>query len=417
MMTELYKGEQERIAYEKQKRDMEYDITLSQINPHYLYNVLNTVVYLSAAGKNQDEVKIVHSLIYTLHETLKVGDGNVETTIEKELELTKCYLDIQRYRYPDVFQVEVKCEEGLKDSLVPKTMIQPLVENAILHGILPTEASGKIWIIIQKQGGKLCVMVKDEGIGVSKEQLKRFKQGETMAENKTRKHIGVENVRDRIRYLYGEGFGMEIQSTCGGSSASSAAASSAAPASSAAASAAADGQKFTIGICQLVQHAALDAATQGFEDALTASFGENVTFDFQNAQGDSATCATITNGFVSSGVDLIMANATPALQAAQSATDSIPVLGTFCTEYGVALGLTDFDGTVGGNISGTSDLAPLDQQAEMIVEWMPEAKKVGLLYCSAEANSQYQVDEVQKYLEEKGGAVIRFFCDVVEVDQ
>ena len=178
---------------------------------------------------------------------------------------------------------------------------------------------------------------------------------------------------------------------CGGSSASSAAASSAAPASSAAASAAADGQKFTIGICQLVQHAALDAATQGFEDALTASFGENVTFDFQNAQGDSATCATITNGFVSAGVDLIMANATPALQAAQSATNTIPVLGTSVTEYGVALGLTDFDGVVGGNISGTSDLAPLDQQAEMIVEWMPEAKKVGLLYCSAEANNALYV--------------------------
>ena len=190
---------------------------------------------------------------------------------------------------------------------------------------------------------------------------------------------------------------------CGGSSASSAAASS--TASSAAASAAgsaAVGESYTVGICQLVQHAALDAATQGFEDALTAAFGENVTFDFQNAQGDSATCATITNGFVSSGVDLIMANATPALQAAQAATNTIPVLGTSVTEYGVALGLTDFDGTVGGNISGTSDLAPLDQQADMIVEWMPDAKKVGLLYCSAEANSQYQVDEVQKYLEEKG---------------
>ena len=190
---------------------------------------------------------------------------------------------------------------------------------------------------------------------------------------------------------------------CGGSSASSAAASS--TASSAAASAAgsaASGESCTVGICQLVQHAALDAATQGFEDAMTAAFGENVTFDFQNAQGDSATCATITNGFVSSGVDLIMANATPALQAAQAATNTIPVLGTSVTEYGVALGLTDFDGTVGGNISGTSDLAPLDQQADMIVEWMPDAKKVGLLYCSAEANSQYQVDEVQKYLEEKG---------------
>ena len=191
-------------------------------------------------------------------------------------------------------------------------------------------------------------------------------------------------------------------SACGGSSASSAAASSVASSTAASVSAAADGQKFPIGICQLVQHAALDAATQGFEDALTAAFGDNVTFDFQNAQGDSATCATITNGFVSSGVDLIMANATPALQAAQAATNTIPVLGTSVTEYGVALGLTDFDGTVGGNVSGTSDLAPLDQQAEMITEWLPDAKKVGLLYCSAEANSQYQVDEVQKYLEAAG---------------
>ena len=188
---------------------------------------------------------------------------------------------------------------------------------------------------------------------------------------------------------------------CGGSSASSAAASSVAS-SAAAVSAAASGDSYTVGICQLVQHAALDAATQGFEDALTAEFGDNVKFDFQNAQGDSATCATIANGFVSAGVDLIMANATPALQAAQSATNEIPVLGTSVTEYGVALGLSDFSGTVGGNISGTSDLAPLDQQADMIVEWMPEAKKVGLLYCSAEANSQYQVDEVQKYLEAKG---------------
>ena len=188
---------------------------------------------------------------------------------------------------------------------------------------------------------------------------------------------------------------------CGGSSASSAAASSVAS-SAAAGSAAASGDSYTVGICQLVQHAALDAATQGFEDALTAEFGDNVKFDFQNAQGDSATCATIANGFVSAGVDLIMANATPALQAAQSATNEIPVLGTSVTEYGVALGLSDFSGTVGGNTSGTSDLAPLDQQADMIVEWMPEAKKVGLLYCSAEANSQYQVDEVQKYLEAKG---------------
>ena len=190
---------------------------------------------------------------------------------------------------------------------------------------------------------------------------------------------------------------------CGGSSASSTAASTASSvAASSAAAGSAAGDSYTVGICQLVEHVALDAATQGFEDALTAEFGENVTFDFQNAQNDSATCATIANGFVSAGVDLIMANATPALQAAQAATNNIPILGTSVTEYGVALGLTDFTGTVGGNVSGTSDLAPLDEQAAMISEWLPEATKVGLLYCSAEANSQYQVDEVQKYLEDKG---------------
>ena len=201
---------------------------------------------------------------------------------------------------------------------------------------------------------------------------------------------------------------------CGGSSASSTAASSVAASSAAAGSAAAAGDSYTVGICQLVEHAALDAATQGFEDALSAEFGENVTFDFQNAQNDSATCATIANGFVSAGVDLIMANATPALQAAQAATNEIPILGTSVTEYGVALGLTDFTGTVGGNVSGTSDLAPLDQQAEMITEWLPEATKVGLLYCSAEANSQYQVDEVKKYLEDKGITATQYsFSDSV----
>ena len=128
----------------------------------------------------------------------------------------------------------------------------------------------------------------------------------------------------------------------------------------------------------------------------------------QNAQNDTATCATICNGFVSAGVDLILANATASLQAAQAATADIPILGTSITEYGVALGLTDFSGTVGGNISGTSDLAPLDEQAAMILEWMPEAKTAGLLYCSAEANSQYQVDTIQTYLEDAGLTVTQY---------
>lgn len=163
-----------------------------------------------------------------------------------------------------------------------------------------------------------------------------------------------------------------------------------------------DAQTYTVGICQLVQHEALDAATQGFKDALTDKFGDAVIFDEQNAQGDSNTCSTIINSFVSNGVDLILANATASLQAAVAGTNEIPILGTSITEYGVALELDDFDGTVGGNVSGTSDLAPLDEQAAMLNELFPDAKNVGLLYCSAEANSQYQVDTVKTELEDLG---------------
>ena len=162
------------------------------------------------------------------------------------------------------------------------------------------------------------------------------------------------------------------------------------------------GATYTVGICQYAPHDALDAATQGFQDALTEAFGDAVAFELQNAAGDTPTCATIANGFVSAGVDLILANATAPLQAAVAATSDIPILGTSVTEYGVALGISDFNGVVGTNVSGTSDLAPLDQQAAMVQEWFPDAKTVGLLYCSAEPNSQYQVDEVQAELEKLG---------------
>ena len=161
-------------------------------------------------------------------------------------------------------------------------------------------------------------------------------------------------------------------------------------------------QTYTVGIIQQVQHEALDAATQGFQDALTELLGDSVTIDPQNASGDTANCTTIANNFVSQGVDLIMANGTTALQAAATGTSTIPILGTSITEYGVALGIDNFSGTVGNNVSGTSDLAPLDQQAEMLHTWFPDAQTVGLLYCSAEPNSQYQVDTVQGYLEDLG---------------
>lgn len=168
-------------------------------------------------------------------------------------------------------------------------------------------------------------------------------------------------------------------------------------------------EKYTVGICQYVQHPALDEATKGFRQALIDKLGEgNVEFIEQNAAEDTNACTTIVQSFVSKNVDLIMANATPALSAAYNATNTIPILGTSVTEYGSTLGIKDFNGTVGGNVSGTSDLASLSEQAQMIIDLFPNATKVGILFCSAEENSKYQVDQVEKYLSGKNITVTRY---------
>lgn len=190
---------------------------------------------------------------------------------------------------------------------------------------------------------------------------------------------------------------------CGSSNASDNASDNNASSTENQTSASADGQSYNIGILQQLEHPALDSATEGFQDALTDLLGEgNVTFDVQNAQGEQANCATIANNFVANDYDLILANATLALQCCGAATSTIPVIGTSVTDYATALEIEDWTGATGRNISGTSDLAPIDAQEDMLVELFPEAKTVGILYCSAEPNSKYQANEFIKALTEDG---------------
>ena len=170
---------------------------------------------------------------------------------------------------------------------------------------------------------------------------------------------------------------------------------------------------YVVGICQIAPHDALDAATNGFKAALTEAFGDKITFKVENAGGEYNNCATIVDGFVAENVDLILANATAPLQAAKAATATIPILGTSVTDYASALNISGWTGTVGGNVSGTSDLAPLDQQAAMVKELFPDAKNVGLLFCSAEPNSVYQVEQMKIHLEALGYTCAEFgFTDV-----
>ena len=209
-------------------------------------------------------------------------------------------------------------------------------------------------------------------------------------------------------------------STADSSAADSSAADSSTPAATADAASTADASSaaddssaaeipadkvYNIGICQLVQHEALDAATQGFKDVLTEKLGaDHVKFDEQNANGESTNCTTICTGFAASGVDLILANATGALQAASAATATSPILGTSVTDYATALSIDDWTGATGTNISGTSDLAPIDEQAKMLLEMFPDVKQVGILYCSAEANSKYQATLFANALADAGVA-------------
>ena len=180
-----------------------------------------------------------------------------------------------------------------------------------------------------------------------------------------------------------------------------------------------DKEHYVVGISQFAVHDALDAATDGFKDALTSELekaGRTIEFKENNAQGDPNNCATIANSLVASDVDLIMANATPSLQSVYNATEVIPILGTSITEYGTALGIENFNGVVGNNASGTSDLAPLEDQAQMILDLLPNATKVGLIYCSSEPNSTYQVKVVEDYLKAKNIEVKRYsFVDSTDI--
>jgi len=175
---------------------------------------------------------------------------------------------------------------------------------------------------------------------------------------------------------------------------------------------------YNVGVCQLVQHPALDQATNGFVDTLKDKLGDKVNITVQNGAGDQPSCATIASQFVSDGVDLIMANATPALIASASATDKIPVLGTSITAYAAAFELEENweDRSTQKNVSGTSDLAPLDEQAAMLNAFFPDAKNVGILFCSAEPNSRFQVETIKPLLEGFGYTVTTYeFADSNEV--
>lgn len=174
--------------------------------------------------------------------------------------------------------------------------------------------------------------------------------------------------------------------------------------------------KYKIGICQFIEHAALDSALEGFKAALTQKLGEDVYFDYKNATGEKTNAASICSSFASSDYDLIFANSTNALAAAAEATSVIPIVATSVTDFGATLGIENLGTKTGFNVTGASDLVPLEKQADIITELFPDAKNVGILYCSSEVNSKYQAERISSYLTSKGYTCKDFtFVDTTDV--
>ncbi len=184
-----------------------------------------------------------------------------------------------------------------------------------------------------------------------------------------------------------------------------------------------EAEMYNVGIIQYVEHPALDAAREGFVDALADNGfvdGENITIDVQNAQADQANLKTISQRFVNNEDDLILAIATPAAQAMASETTEIPILGTAITDY-VGAKLVDSNEAPGGNISGTTDLNPVKEQIDLMVQLVPDVENVGLLYTSSEDNSVIQADMVKEACEALGlnveEATVTSSNDVQQVTQ
>jgi two-component system, sensor histidine kinase YesM len=214
MVVDLKNHISESVEYEKTKRKMEYDILLSQINPHFIYNILNTVIYLARKQQNHDIANLVGSFIRILQDGIKVGGEGLLTTVNQEIEIVNHYVTIQQYRYRERFELIWQVAEELLKNLIPKTLIQPLVENALYHGICPKEGPGKIIVSITKTQNDLVIMVEDDGIGMEQEMIQKLLSGEQVYEPESKmRSIGIANIRDRIRYLFGENYGVTIKST------------------------------------------------------------------------------------------------------------------------------------------------------------------------------------------------------------
>ncbi len=201
------------VEYEKEKRDIELNLLLAQINPHFIYNTLHTVIYMAGRTKNHDIVNMVKSFIAVLQDAVKISEEGLVSPLHQELEVVRQYINIQQYRYSNRFTVEWEVDEKLVECRIPRTILQPIVENALLHGILPENEMGRIIIRVEAAGEDLLITIEDNGVGMDEEVIEKILgNSEDAGSGGKMRKIGMPNVIKRIRYICGENYGFKIES-------------------------------------------------------------------------------------------------------------------------------------------------------------------------------------------------------------
>jgi Predicted signal transduction protein with a C-terminal ATPase domain len=216
MMADIDRHVSKEAEFERAEKRMQLDLLLAQINPHFIYNTLQTIVYMAKRRGADDIAEVTTSFIGVLQDVARIGDGSLTTSLGDEIELVRRYLDIQRYRYADRFSVEWAVEPGLDALRVPRSILQPVVENALQHGILPKARPGILRISARRERGDLIVEVWDDGAGIPAASLvSLLEPGQEEARPGGMRSIGLRNVEERIKYICGIEYGLTVESVPG----------------------------------------------------------------------------------------------------------------------------------------------------------------------------------------------------------
>lgn len=212
LLAEVYREKLHAERLTIQQKDAEFKMLASQINPHFLYNTLETIRMKARRSKQYDIEEIVRMLAKIMRSTLQAGVS--EVTICKETELVEHYLKIQQYRFGERIKYHIHVEEGTEQLYILPLIIQPIVENSIIHGLEVKEGTGTIEIDICNRGENVVIAIADDGMGMSEEKLCELRR-KLDCYNEKGKHIGISNVHQRVKLKYGDGYGVKIDSVEG----------------------------------------------------------------------------------------------------------------------------------------------------------------------------------------------------------